>query len=142
MARVPVLNSRFLIGFDEIERVLDRSSRTSSDGYPPYNIERIQGEGEQRERLRISIAVAGFTSNQLEIRVEERQLVIAGHQTEDREREFLYRGIASRNFQRVFLLAHGMQVADAHLNNGLLRIDLFRREPLRSVQKIEITVKV
>lgn len=141
MARVSVLNSPFLLGFDEIDRAFDRASRPASDGYPPYNIERIQGIGQQAARLRITIAVAGFTTDQLEITVEEGQLVITGRQTEDKERQFFYRGIASRHFQRVFLLADGMQVAGADMQDGLLCIELIRPVPLRSVQKIEIKVK-
>ncbi len=141
MARVSVLNSPFLLGFDEIERAFDRASRPVPDGYPPYNIERIQGGGHEADRLRISLAVAGFTTSQLEITVEEGQLVITGRQSDDKERQFLYRGIAARNFQRIFLLADGMQVSGADMQDGLLCIDLIRPEPLRFVQKIEIRLK-
>jgi len=141
MARIPVLNSPFLLGFDEIERAFDRGARTPSDGYPPYNIERIQGEGQHANRLRITLAVAGFTTDQLDITVAEGQLVVTGRQTEDKNRQFLYRGIASRQFQRVFLLADGMQVAGAGMEDGLLCIELIRPHPSRSVQKIEIKVK-
>lgn len=141
MTRVSVLNSPFLLGFDAIERAVDRIARTSSDGYPPYNIERISETDGQAAKLRITLAVAGFTSDQLEITVQEGQLIIAGRQHDDKEREFLHRGIATRQFQRVFLLADGMQVANAEVMNGLLSIDIVRPELSRLIQKIEITAK-
>ena len=141
MARVPNLNSPFLLGFDDIERALDRVSRSASDGYPPYNIERLQKTDTAPERLRITLAVAGFTQDQLEITLEERQLVIRGRQHDDKERVFLHRGIAARQFQRAFLLAEGMQVQGADLVNGLLSVDLARPEPERVTQKINITAR-
>jgi HSP20 family molecular chaperone IbpA len=137
----PPLNSPFLLGFDEIERALDRVARTASDGYPPYNIERIPRAESAPERLRITLAVAGFTSDQLDVSLEENQLVVRGRQTEDRERHFLHRGIAARQFQRAFLLAEGMQVLGADLVNGLLSIDLARPEQARVIKKIEIAVR-
>lgn len=141
MSRTLTSHSPFLLGFDEFERVVDRVTRAASDGYPPYNIERISGTGGQAERLRITLAVAGFLRNQLEITVEERQLVIRGRQKEDKERHFLHRGIATRQFERVFLLADGMQVAGADLSNGLLTVDLVRPEPARLVKKIDIMMR-
>ena len=141
MTRVPTLNSPFMLGFDDIERALDRVSRTASDGYPPYNIERLARTDTQPELLRITLAVAGFTQDQLEVTLEERQLIIRGRQTDDRERVYLHRGIAARQFQRAFLLAEGMQVLGADLTNGLLCIDLARPEPERVVQKINIAVR-
>jgi HSP20 family molecular chaperone IbpA len=141
MSRVPSLNSPFLLGFDDIERALDRVSRSASDGYPPYNIERLPKSENAPERLRITLAVAGFTQEQLEITLEERQLVIRGRQQEDKERVFLHRGIAARQFQRAFLLAEGMQVQGADLVNGLLSVDLARPEPERVIQKISITAR-
>lgn len=141
MSRVPALNSPFLLGFDEIERALDRVTRSGSDGYPPYNIERLAPEGARPERLRITLAVAGFTREQLDVTIEERELVIRGKQNDDRERVYLHRGIASRQFQRVFLLAEGMQVLGADLKNGLLSVDLARPEPERIVQRISITAQ-
>jgi HSP20 family molecular chaperone IbpA len=141
MTRVPTLNSPFLLGFDDIERALDRVTRTGSDGYPPYNIERIARSETHPEILRITLAVAGFTQDQLEITLEERQLMIRGRQTDDRERIYLHRGIAARQFQRAFLLAEGMQVLGADLSSGLLCIDLARPEPERVVQKINIAVR-
>lgn len=139
MTRIPALNSPFLLGFDDIERALDRVSRTPADGYPPYNIERLARTEAEPERLRITLAVAGFTQDQLEITLEERQLLIRGRQQDDKERVYLHRGIAARQFQRAFLLAEGMQVLGADLNNGLLSVDLARPEPEKIVRKIEIS---
>jgi HSP20 family molecular chaperone IbpA len=137
MSRVPSLSSPFLLGFEEIERTLDRVSR-AAEGYPPYNIERIARENAQPERLRITLAVAGFTRDQLDVTVEERQLVIRGRQQDDKTRQFLHRGIAARQFQRTFVLADGIEVLGADLNNGLLSIDLARPEPERVVRSITI----
>lgn len=141
MSRLPTLNSPFLLGFDDIERALDRVSRTAADGYPPYNIERLAKSENYPERLRITLAVAGFTQDQLEVTLEEQQLVIRGRQTEDKERVYLHRGIAARQFQRAFLLAEGMQVLGADLKNGLLSVDLARPQPERIVQKINISAR-
>jgi HSP20 family molecular chaperone IbpA len=137
----PTLHSPFLLGFDEIERALDRATRSASDGYPPYNIERLPKTDAAPERLRITLAVAGFARDQLDVSLEENQLVIRGKQCDDRERVFLHRGIAARQFQRVFLLAEGMQVLGADLQNGLLSVDLARPEPERVVKKIDISVR-
>ncbi|HTJ01597.1 MAG TPA: Hsp20 family protein [Methylovirgula sp.] len=134
-------NSPFLLGFDEIERAIERVTRTASDGYPPYNIERIAKNDDHAERLRITLAVAGFLRDQLQVTVEEGQLVIRGKQQDDKERHYLHRGIAARQFQRVFLLAEGMQVAGADLQNGLLSVDLIRPEPERLAKKIDIVVR-
>ena len=141
MSRVPTLNSPFLLGFDDIERALDRVTRTASDGYPPYNIERLARTGTEPERLRITLAVAGFTRDQLEIVVEEQQLVIRGRQQDDKDRQYLHRGSAARQFQRTFLLAEGLQVLGADLRNGLLSVDLARPEPERVIRRIEISVR-
>jgi len=137
MSRLPSLSSPFLLGFDEIERVLDRVSK-AADGYPPYNIERILRENGKPERLRIALAVAGFTRDQLDVTVEESQLVIRGRQQDDKARLFLHRGIAARQFQRTFVLADGIDVLGADLKNGLLSIDLARPEPERIVRTISI----
>jgi HSP20 family molecular chaperone IbpA len=137
MSRLPSLSSPFLLGFDEIERVLDRVSK-AADGYPPYNIERILRENGKPERLRITLAVAGFTRDQLDVTVEESQLVIRGRQQDDKARLFLHRGIAARQFQRTFVLADGIEVLSADLKNGLLSIDLARPEPERIVRTISI----
>jgi HSP20 family molecular chaperone IbpA len=138
MSRVPSLSSPFLLGFDEIERALDRVTK-ASDGYPPYNIERLAPDQGNPERLRITLAVAGFTRDQLEVTLEESQLVIRGKQQDDKSRDYLHRGIASRQFQRTFVLADGMHVLSADLKNGLLSIDLARPEPHRTVKTISIT---
>ena len=137
MSRLPSLSSPFLLGFDEIERVLDRVSK-AADGYPPYNIERVLRENGNPERLRITLAVAGFTRDQLDVTVEESQLVIRGRQQDDKARLFLHRGIAARQFQRTFVLADGIEVLGADLKNGLLSIDLARPEPEKIVRTISI----
>jgi HSP20 family molecular chaperone IbpA len=137
MSRVPSLSSPFLIGFDQIERALDRVAK-GADGYPPYNIERLAPDQGKPERLRITLAVAGFTLDQLEVTIEENELVIRGRQQEDKARQYLHRGIAARQFQRVFVLADGMEVQGADLKNGLLSIDLARPEPARVVKPIRI----
>ena len=138
MSRVPSLSSPFLLGFDDIERALDRVAK-AADGYPPYNIERLGREGQSPERLRITLAVAGFTRDQLDVTIEESQLVIRGRQQDDKTRQYLHRGIAARQFQRTFVLADGMEVLAADLKNGLLSIDLARPEPERFVKTIAIT---
>ena len=137
MSRVPSLSSPFLLGFDEIERALDRVAK-AADGYPPYNIERIARANGQPDRLRITLAVAGFTRDQLDVCVEESQLVIRGRQQDDKSRHYLHRGIAARQFQRTFVLAEGMDVLSADLKNGLLSIDLVRPEPERVIKSIAI----
>jgi len=127
-----------LLGFDEFERALERVAKTSSDGYPPYNIERLAPDSNEPERLRITLAVAGFTRDQLDVTLEEKQLFIRGRQTDDKTRVYLHRGIAARQFQRSFLLVDGMEVLGADLSNGLLSVDLARPEPDRIVRKINI----
>jgi HSP20 family molecular chaperone IbpA len=138
MSRVPSLSSPFLLGFDEIERALDRATR-AADGYPPYNIERLARDQDKPERLRITLAVAGFTRDQLDVTVEENQLVIRGKQHDDKSGQYLHRGIATRQFQRTFVLADGIEVLAADLKNGLLSIDLARPEPQRTVKTISIS---
>lgn len=137
MSRVPSLSSPFLLGFDEIERALDRVAK-GADGYPPYNIERLARDNGNPERLRITLAVAGFTRDQLDVTIEENQLVIRGRQQDDKSRHYLHRGIAARQFQRTFVLAEGMEVLGADLKNGLLSIDLVRPEPARIVRTVSI----
>jgi len=139
MVRVTALTSPLLLGFDDLERALDKVSKTGTDGYPPYNIERIARDDRQPERLRITLAVAGFTRDQLDVTVEEKQLVIRGRQQDDKPRQYLHRGIAARQFQRCFVLADGMEVLCADLKNGLLSIDLARPEPERVVKTISIS---
>ena len=138
MVRMAALSSPFLLGFDDIERALDKVSKAAPDGYPPYNIERLASDGADPERLRITLAVAGFAQDQIEVTQEENQLLIRGRQQEDKSRDYLHRGIAARQFQRSFLLAEGMQVLGAELANGLLWIDVARPQPDRKVKKINI----
>jgi HSP20 family molecular chaperone IbpA len=141
MSRQSPFGHPFLLGFDEIEQALDRVAKAANDGYPPYNIERMPRTEREPERLRITLAVAGFTRDQLEVTLEESQLVIRGRQSEDKTRHFLHRGIAARQFQRTFLLADGMEVTGADLSNGLLSIDLARPEPERVIRKIDILAR-
>lgn len=138
MPRIPPLNSPFLLGFDGIERMLERVTKTSNDGYPPYNIERIDGPDSKSDILRITLAVAGFTRDQLEVTLEDSQLAIRGRQEDEQTGTFLHRGIAARQFQRTFVLADGMEVTRAELDNGLLVIDLTRPQPGNLVRRIEI----
>jgi HSP20 family molecular chaperone IbpA len=138
MSRIPSFSSPFLLGFEEIEQALNRVAK-AADGYPPYNIERVARDGDRPERLRITLAVAGFSRGELEIIVEENELRIRGRQNEaDQSRVFIHRGIAARQFQRTFLLADGMQVAGAELRDGLLAIDLERPETVRAVRRVDI----
>jgi len=137
MSRLPPLSSPLLLGFAEIERVLDRVGK-AADGYPPYNIERVPRDGNGPERLRITLAIAGFTRDQLDVTVEENQLIIRGRQQDDKTRHYIHRGIAARQFQRAFVLADGIEVAGADLKNGLLSVDLVRPEAERVVKSISI----
>ena len=122
-----------MLGFEQLERLLERTAK-SSEGYPPFNIEQT-GE----DSYRITLAVAGFSEDDLSITVEDRQLVIRGRQQEDvRERIFLHRGIAARQFQRSFVLADGVEVGDAQMENGLLHVDLKRQRPDTVIQTIKI----
>jgi HSP20 family molecular chaperone IbpA len=133
MSRLSLFDSPLLLGFDHFERTLDRVSKVSSDGYPPYNIEQL-GE----DALRITLAVAGFTMGDLSITVEDNQLVVRGKQTDDAQRVYLHRGIAARQFQRSFVLAEGIEVSGAVLDNGLLHIDLIRPQVESRVRTVEI----
>ncbi len=141
MTRMTPFSSPLLLGFDAMERTLERLAK-SGDSYPPYNIERLRGADGTAEKLRITLAVAGFSESDLEVTTEENQLLVRGRQNEDDvEHEFLHRGIASRQFQRAFVLADGMKVIAAELRNGMLTIDLDRPEPERLIRKIDISVK-
>lgn len=141
MTRLAGFSSPFLLGFDEIERALDRVSKAASDGYPPYNIERVERDTPDGDVLRITLAVAGFTREQLDVSVEENQLVIRGRQTDDKSRLYLHRGIAARQFQRTFVLAEGIEILGADLKNGLLSIDLVRPPLERTVRRIDINAE-
>ena len=133
-----VFSSPLLLGFENIERMLDRVAKTTADGYPPYNIERLSDD-KSGDILRITLAVAGFTIDELDISVEERQLTIRGKQEDvDDGRIYLHRGIAARQFQRSFVLAEGIDVLGADLKDGLLAVDLVRPMPERVVKKISI----
>lgn len=134
MSRVSIFSSPLLLGFDHVERMIERATKAGSEGYPPYNIEQT-GESE----LRITLAVAGFGPNDLGITVEDNQLVIRGKQTDEKERIYLHRGIAARQFQRSFVLADGIEVVRAELGNGLLHIDLHRPRPEPQVRNIAIS---
>lgn len=139
MSRIAGFSSPLLLGFDDLERVLARATKSANDGYPPYNIERLQTqEGEKGDLLRITLAVAGFREDELDISIEENQLTISGKQVDDKDRIFLHRGIAARQFQRAFVLAEGIEVNGANLENGLLEIDLIRIQPERIIRKISI----
>ena len=136
MTRVTAFSSPLLLGFDEIERLLDRVSK-SADGYPPYNIERI-ANGEEPARLRLTLAVAGFDPNEIEVTVEENELSVAGRQIDDASRDYLHRGIAARQFQRSFLLADGVEVKDALLRHGMLVISVVRPKADKIARRIDI----
>jgi len=133
MSRLSLFNSPLLLGFDQVERALDRVSKVSSDGYPPYNIEQVSDNA-----LRITLAVAGFAMSELSLTIEDNQLVVRGKQSDDENRIYLHRGIAARQFQRSFVLAEGIEVRGAWLDNGLLHIDLTRPQPETRVRTIEI----
>jgi len=132
MSRLTVFNHPLMLGFEEFERTLDRITK-SGDGYPPYNIEQRGENG-----IRITLAVAGFGAEDLSVHVEDNQLVIRGKQAEDGSKVFLHRGIAARQFQRSYVLAEGLQVAGAALDNGLLHVDLERPPAASRVKKIDI----
>lgn len=129
-----IFTSPLFLGFDHLEQVLERATKTASDGYPPYNIERTGPSG-----LRITLAVAGFTMDELQITQEDNQLVLRGRQADDSQgRVFLHRGIAARQFQRAFVMAEGVEVRGAWMDNGLLHVDLARPQPEVRVKTIQI----
>jgi HSP20 family molecular chaperone IbpA len=139
MSRVSMFSAPFLLGFDAYEERIDRLSR-AADGYPPYNIERITHANGRAERLRITLAVAGFSCEQLDVTVEDNELVICGKQTDEQPgRQYLHRGIAARQFQRTFVLADGMEVVGADLSDGLLSVDLERPDTARTPRRINIS---
>ena len=140
MSRTTPFSSPLLVGFDAVEKTLERLAK-NGESYPPYNIERLCNADGVAERLRITLAVAGFSESDLDVSTEENELVVRGRQSDDTERDFLHRGIAARQFQRCFVLADGMRVVAAELRNGLLAIDVDRPEAQRLVRKINISVK-
>ena len=138
MSRMSVFSSPYLLGFDELERLMDQTARNAGDGFPPYDIEQSAAHEDAPARTVITLAVAGFSADDLEITLEDRQLVISGKQTEENSANYLHRGIAARQFRRTFVLADGMLVKGASLENGLLHIELEQPEPERTVKRIEI----
>jgi len=135
MNRMSIFNSPFLLGFDQFERTIDRISKLSSDSYPPYNIEQIS-----QNSLRITVAVAGFKKNELDVSLEGNQLQIRGNKKDDeRDRIFIHRGIATRQFQRNFVLADGIEVNEASMDDGLLFVDL--TQPINNDQSVKIEIK-
>ena len=133
MSRLSLFSSPLLLGFDQFERALDRVSKATADGYPPYNVEQIGDNA-----LRLTLAVAGFKPEELSVHIEDNQLVVRGKQGDETDRVYLHRGIAARQFQRSFVLADGIEVVGAALDNGLLNIDLRRRAAEGLVRAIEI----
>ncbi len=133
--RFTLFDSPLFLGFDHFERTFDRIKKSTTDGYPPYNIEQIGENG-----IRITLAVAGFTMNDLDVEADQNQLIIRGRQSEegDEARVFLHRGIAARQFMRSFVLADGVEILGASLDNGLLHIDLRRVEPQSNARKVPI----
>ncbi|MFA5582165.1 MAG: Hsp20 family protein [Paracoccaceae bacterium] len=135
MTKMMLGSHPFLLGFDQLERLVERTAKADAGGYPPYNIEQTSGNS-----YRITLAVAGFAEDDLSITLEDRQLVVRGRQIDtDERRIFLHRGIAARQFQRSFVLADGVDVAGAEMENGLLHVDLTRTVPETYVQTITIT---
>ena len=134
MARMTAFNSPLLLGFEHLEQILDRASRTSAEGYPPYNIEQTGENG-----LRITLAVAGFSVDDLTVTIEDNQLMIRGRQADEADRVYIYRGIAARQFQRSFVLAEGIEVTGADIDNGLLHVDLERIVPEPEVRTVPIS---
>jgi HSP20 family molecular chaperone IbpA len=134
MSRYAAFNSPLMLGFEHLERLVDSVSKSSADGYPPYNIEQLS-----ENSIRITLAVAGFSRSDLDIQLEDNQLLIRGRQPEEQEdRIFLHRGIAGRQFQRRFVLAEGLEVTAANMENGLLHIDLVRPQPVTRTRTIDI----
>ena len=134
MTKISFASHPFLLGFEELDRLVERTAKSGNEGYPPYNIEQVS-----EQAYRITLAVAGFREDDLNITLEDSQLVIRGKQTDDSAgKVFLHRGIAARQFQRSFVLADGVEVGGASLENGLLHVDLKRSIPDTIVQKIEI----
>jgi len=133
MSRNVYFNSPFLLGFEHLDRLLERTAKAAGDGYPPYNIEQSSDDS-----LRITLAVAGFSQDELNVTVEDRQLVIRGKQNDSADRTFLHRGIAARQFQRCFVLAEGIDVTGAELRNGLLTVELTRPKAESTVKTVEI----
>ncbi|MDR1475272.1 MAG: Hsp20 family protein [Holosporales bacterium] len=133
MSRISLFDSPLFLGFDHFERLVDQLSKSSNEGYPPYNIEQLGDHG-----FRITLAVAGFSPENLDVSMEDNQLTVKGRQDDDVERVYLHRGIATRQFQRSFVLAEGIEVSSADFHNGLLHINLIRPKITSQVKKIDI----
>ena len=133
MNRHTTFGSPYLLGFEHLERLLERTARSAGDSYPPYNIEALSDGG-----IRITLAVAGFSKDELSITEEDRQLVVRGKQVEPDGKTFLHRGIAARQFLRSFVLADGIEVSAAAFENGMLKVDLVRKEIHPSIRTVEI----
>ena len=133
MSRLSLFNSPLLLGFEHFEQIVDRVSKAQADGYPPYNIEQVDAN-----HLRITLAVAGFGLDDLSVHVDGNQLVVRGKQAEEENRVYLHRGIAARQFQRSFVLAEGIEVTGAQVDNGLLHVELERPEVEPRVRNVEI----
>jgi HSP20 family molecular chaperone IbpA len=134
VTRYTAFNSPLMLGFDHLERLVDSVAKSSADGYPPYNIEQLD-----ENSIRITLAVAGFARRDLDVQLEDNQLLIRGRQPDEQEdRVFLHRGIAGRQFQRRFVLAEGLEVTAANMENGLLHIDLERPQPITRTRTIDI----
>lgn len=140
MSHISLFNSPFLVGFDDIERVFERVAKSAGEGYPPYNIEK-RLDADNSEHLVITLAVAGFLKEELDVRIEDNQLIVSGAQNETETTDYLHRGIAARQFTRAFILADGVEVTQAELKNGLLSIELVRPQPQKTVKKIAIISK-
>lgn len=137
MTRMTSFSNPLLLGFDTVEKTLEKIAK-SGDGYPPYNIERLR-DTRSNQKLRITLAVAGFEPDELDVTVEDSQLIIRGQRADDNAHDYLHRGIASRQFQRIFVLADGMRVVGAELKHGLLSINLDRPAPEKQVKRIVIS---
>ncbi len=133
MTRLSLFDSPLFLGFDDFEKTIDRLRKNGAEGYPPYNIEQITDYG-----LRITLAVAGFSMDDLDVEIDQNQLTIRGKQVDDKDRVYLHRGIAARQFHRSFVIAEGIEVASADLDNGLLHINLERIIPESQAVKIKI----
>jgi len=138
MPEISVFASPFLLGFDEIERSLSRISKSANDGYPPYNVERTNATDQRGDFITLIFAVAGFSPEELEVSVDQNHLYVRGCQNDDEARKYLHRGIAARQFLRSFVLAQGMDVTAAVLQDGLLSVMLARPEPKSTIRRIEI----
>jgi HSP20 family molecular chaperone IbpA len=137
--RTILFDSPYLLGFEHTRALIERAAKASAESYPPYNVQALPDGSGEDTGVRITLAVAGFTPDQLSVTIEDRQLIVSGRKdAAEGDRAFLHRGIAARNFSRAFVLADGMEVSNASLEHGLLHIDVVRPEPQRQVKSIPI----